>query len=204
MEIQHIGFETGDIMLVNKRNEKGEYSKLNRIIVWFMELYRRQERKRHPEWNAFLGGWISSHAATLIRRPTGLKVAEAVENGYRIRVFDNHYDFNRDEIVVLRRNKRYLYGEKLETEDYAEELAEVNNFYAYWVTFIYWPVYILTRINLFRKVNKFSLYCYGGALRVAARVNPGMFQEDMRMVSFFSLIVPGWTIIYDNRETKNI
>lgn len=181
-------FRTGDRILVNSN------SFLSRSIQFFMRLYAR---KRHIDTqNTF------SHAGTLVFIDGELYIAEAVENGYKLREFNKHYNLAKDKIIVFRNGIPYTRDEQTMARKYALYLMEVNNCYQYWA-FIQWIVLILFNINIFGKGNKFSSECYEATYRIAKHVRPDEFIRNPETATCYDILLETDKIVFDYRKNDN-
>ena len=187
-----IEIETGDLILVQGK------SKVAKIIRMVMDDYAWQEGIKDK--------LTYSHAMTAVRIENNLYVAEAVENGFRLRSFYGHYDLDKDDLAVFKPQVPFTFEEKAIIRSYAIYLQEVNNFYEYWALLMFLPYVYGTwkwkgkrhRINLFGKGNYFSVYCYEGSYRIGKRVKPLWYPKNPEVVTCFDLQVPQMILAYIN------
>jgi hypothetical protein len=178
--------KTGDVFLIYG----GTF--LSKSIRFFMKWFAK---KKHITYN-----WIPSHAATFCWINDTLYLAESVDNGYHLRVFTNHYDLDNDDCCVLRTKKEYNKAETKEATRYIMELQTVSQFY-YYLNFIFWPIYIILNINLFKLLHDRGItYCYESTYMVLNDVRSSDWTADMSVVDIFKLYdLDKLNIVYDHR-----
>jgi len=168
--------KTGDVYLVNGRNEKGKQTFLSKAIDWWMKVYAKKYNIKYD--------WIGSHAATFLWIGKNLYLGESIDNGFHIRKFKAHYDFEKDDFCVLKPIKPYTEEEQEKIVELIISLQVVNVFYKY-TNFIFWPIYIVFGINLFGKTRKFT-YCYESTDMIMKEMNRSV-AKDIYVSSFFDL-----------------
>lgn len=175
MNIEEI--KTGDIYLVKSN------SFLSKAIRWFMKLYAKKFKiVYNPDK-------IYSHAATLVWIDDILYIAESVDNGFHLRIFDRHYDLNPEYCTILTPIKSYDESEIHSILHYSLNLATVSQVYQYW-NFIQWPLYILSnkKINLFGKgKNRGITYCYESTQMIKQEIRPYDYKDSSVITDFFTL-----------------
>jgi len=167
---------TGDLFLT--RSDKF----LSKSINAFMYRYAKKHNIPIEKKDIF------SHAGIFIKQPgEPLRIAEAVENGFKIRVFDDHYKFHPDYNCVLRPKFLFTDAEIQRLISYTFYLQEINWSYQFW-NFGQWILYIILNINTFDEQSKKFLYCYEAAMRIYNHASDYRFYSDnLDMVDYFKL-----------------
>lgn len=189
MNIQDL--RDGDRILVNGLKKNGNLTFLSAAIIFFMKLYAKRFKKDTK--------YVFSHAMTVIRLNNRIRVAESVENGFRIRPYEDHYSWEHGEYIVIRPKKPYTKVEQYMIAETILDLQACSNFYQYW-GFLQWICYIIFGINLFGKGNKFSTYCYESTYRIAKEARPNSFPLKPEVITCFDLIGKDDEVIYDHRR----
>jgi hypothetical protein len=166
--------ETGDIILF-----KGT-SWLSRQIQKFMLLMAKKFNIKHD--------WIGNHAGTYMEP---CFIGEAVMARYKINEYEHEYG-GHNNYVVLSPRKSYTRKEKDTIQREIINLSVVCDTYQFW-NFIQWPLYIWSngKVNLFKKDNKWAVYCYEAAARVANKARPNTFAHPERT---------SWFDLYDHKD----
>jgi len=144
--------------------------------------------KRYAKKKGIKFDWIASHIFRAFwDKNTGLLMAaESVDNGFRFREFDKHYDLTKDDIRVKTPIKPYTDNEIAIGWREAMHLQTVDIGYMYW-NFILWIIYIETGLDLFAKHGDKFTYCYLSSYTIGNTIRENEFPDKDEMVSFFDL-----------------
>lgn len=161
--------KTGDKFFVNST------SFLSKAIRFFMKLYAKKYKLTFDK--------IYSHVGIFVWIADELYIAESVDNGFNLRVFNQHYDLQKDDYIIIHRNKPIDEKKALK---WLINLATVKIAYQYY-NFIQWPLLILFNINLFSKGGRKFTYCYEACKRFDEFIEPGSTQGSLEIASFFDI-----------------
>lgn len=166
--------KTGDLFLCKSN------SFLSKAIVKFMYKYAKDNKIKIKKEEIF------SHAGIFIRTNDNiLRIAEAVENGFRIREFTKYYKLDNQKNCVLRLKFDISDYDILKIEKEIYRLQEINISYQFW-NFLQWINFIIFKRNLFQNSERF-LYCYEAAYRIYAYAFPFLFPDYKEKIDFFKL-----------------
>jgi len=174
MELSQI--KPGDVFLTRSD------SFLSQNIINFMMWYAKQHSivtKRDD---------VYSHAGYFEKDRYGrLIILEAVENGFKPRLFERHYQLNPKTNCVLRPKRPWTDEDLKQGHDYAYYLAEVNWGYQYW-NFIQWISSIaLKNEKAFEGDNNKWLYCFEAVYRILNAMQDWRFPGPCEQTSIFRL-----------------
>jgi hypothetical protein len=177
--------KTGDDFLV-----KGN-TWLSKIICAVMKKWGKK--------NGYDVSLLFSHAAQFLWIADELYLFGSVDTGYRPILFKNHYNWDTDNFVVMRRNVELTEEEMKQTINYCLHLDTVSQGYQYW-NFIQWLLLVYLNINTFKDTDRFN-YCYESERKCRKNLNPDHY-GDVAETSIFDLLFDKfYGIIY---KSKNI
>lgn len=177
-----MNIKSGDIFLIKGKGF------ISDSIVHFMKRYAKKKNIKYD--------WIGSHAGTLFwdKNSGRLVIAESVDNGFHIRIFDKHYNLEKDNYRIITPIVPYSESEQQRLWNEAMHLQTINIGYQYW-NFAQWILYIETGINIFAKHGDRFTYCYESTCEIAQSVRPNDWPyKEKEIWNFFDM--------YNNKNFK--
>jgi len=138
---------------------------------------------------------IYSHAARFVWIAGELYLFGSVDNGYNPILFRKHYDWDKDNFLIMRRKENLTLQEENKTLNYCLHLDTVSIGYQYW-NFIQWIIKVYLNISLFWKDKDKFTYCYEAERKARKELNPENYGE-VYITDIFELIYDKYyNIIY--------
>ncbi|MFA5049194.1 MAG: hypothetical protein WC516_09285 [Patescibacteria group bacterium] len=142
---------------------------------------------------------LFSHAARFIWIAGELYVYGSIDSGYKPWLFKNHYDWEKDDFVIMRRKKELSSTEINQIINYCQHLVTISRLYQF-ANFIRWIILVYLGINTFNKQNDHVLYCYQSTRLCRKNLNPENYEKDTNIVDIFQLLYdPNYKIIYKSK-----
>lgn len=141
---------------------------------------------------------LYSHAARFCWIAGELYLFGSVDNGYNPILFRLHYDWDKDDFAIMRRNTELSEKEELQTINYCMHLDTVSISYQYW-NFFCWIFLVYLNINLFRKDSDSFTYCYESERKARKNLNPENYGDTSQTDIYQLLYDNNYKIIYKSK-----
>ena len=137
---------------------------------------------------------IYSHAGRFVWIAGKLYVYGSIDSGYKPWLFDLHYKWD-DDLMVMRRKTSLSQPEMDQTTNFCLHLVTISRMYQY-LNFVKWLTLVYLGINIFGKENDHVMYCYESEHLCRKNLNPENY-GDISQTDIFQLVYdPNYEIIY--------
>jgi hypothetical protein len=141
---------------------------------------------------------IYSHAARFVWFAGELYLFGSVDNGYNPIVFNKHYNWDKDDFSIMRRNEELSIKEINQTKNYCMHLDTVSKTYQYW-NFLQWVTLVYLGLNLFTKDKDGFTYCYESEMMCRKNLNSENY-GDVHITDIYQLLYDkNYKIIYKSK-----
>ena len=186
MKIEEI--KTGDTLLIRGTGF------ISNVICKVMEKWGKR--------NKYDTSKLYSHAGTFIWIAGELYVFGSIDSGYKPWLFKLHYDWDKDNYLIMRRNTELTLEESNKVTNYCLHLVTVSLLYQYW-NFIQWLVLVYLKINLFKQDSPDYTYCYESTRMVRKDLDPDNYTEVYQSDLFQILYDKNYSIIFINNPLSS-
>jgi hypothetical protein len=140
---------------------------------------------------------IYSHAGRFVWIAGKLYVYGSIDSGYKPWLFDLHYKWD-DDLMVMRRKTPLSLPEMDQTTNFCLHLVTISRMYQY-LNFIKWLTLVYLGLNIFGKENDHVMYCYESEHLCRKNLNPDNY-GDISQTDIFQLVYdPNYEIIWTNQ-----